>query len=119
MDHLFLALIGLTAGVFSGLLGIGGGLVMIPALVFFMGYSQHMAQGTSLAVMVFPIGVFAALEYYRNGQVNPAAVAVIAVAFIVGGYFGAKFALKIDAGILKKVFAIFLIAVGIKTLLGK
>lgn len=119
MDHLYLALIGLTAGVLSGLLGIGGGIVMIPALVFFLGYSQHMAQGTTLAVMIFPIGIFAALEYYKNGYVNPAAVLVIAAAFVIGGYIGAKCAVKIDALMLKKVFGVFLIAVGIKTLLGK
>jgi uncharacterized membrane protein YfcA len=112
MEYACLALIGITAGV-------GGGLIMIPALDFFLGYNQHMAQGTTLAVMVFPIGIFAAYEYYRCGHVNPPAVIVIALAFVVGGWLGAKWAVRIDASILKKVFAVFLIVVGIKTLIGK
>ena len=116
---MYLVLIGAAAGVFSGLLGIGGGLIMIPALGLLLGYSQHMAQGTTLAVMVFPIGIFAALEYYKSGNVNLSAVIVIAVAFIAGGWLGAKWAMRIDASMLKRIFAVFLIVIGIKTLLGK
>ena len=119
MEYLILVLIGAVAGAFSGLLGIGGGIIMIPALAFFLGYSQHMAQGTTLAVMIFPIGIFAAYEYYRNGQVNISAALIIAATFVVGGWLGAKFAVRIDASMLKKIFAVFLIVVGIKTLIGK
>lgn len=119
MEYAYLALIGITAGVFSGLLGIGGGIIMIPALAFFLGYSQHMAQGTTLAAMVFPIGIFAAYEYYRNGQVNITAAVVIALTFVVGGWIGAKFAVRVDTDLLKKIFGVFLIMVGIKTLMGK
>ena len=119
MEYLYPVLIGAVAGVFSGLLGIGGGLIMIPALTILLGYSQHMAQGTTLAVMVFPIGIFAALEYYRSGNVNLSAVVLIALAFVAGGWLGAKMAVKIDASVLKKIFALFLILIGIKTLLGK
>lgn len=119
MEYLILALIGVVAGVFSGMLGIGGGIIMIPALAFFLGYSQHMAQGTTLAVMVFPIGIFAALEYYRNGYVNPMPVVAVALAFVVGAYLGAKIAVRIDASVLKKVFALYLIVIGVKMLMEK
>ena len=119
MEYLILALIGAVAGAFSGLLGIGGGIIMIPALAFFLGYNQHMAQGTTLAVMIFPIGIFAALEYYRSGYVNPPAVVAIALAFVAGAYLGAKLAVRIDASILKKVFALYLIVIGVKMLMEK
>jgi len=113
------AAIGLTAGVFSGLLGIGGGIIMIPALVFFMGYSQHLAQGTTLAAMVLPIGLLAAAEYYKQGNVNISSAVIIAVSFVLGGFFGAKIALIANASVLKKIFAVFLIAIGIRMLLSK
>ena len=82
MEYFYLIVIGLSAGVLSGLLGIGGGILMIPALVLFLGYNQHLAQGTTLAAMVLPIGILAAMEYYKKGYVNIFAAAIIAAAFV-------------------------------------
>jgi uncharacterized protein len=109
-----LVLIGLMAGVFGGLFGVGGAIVMIPAMVYFLGVDQHTAQGTSLAVMLPPIGLFAAYNYYKAGQVNIWYAAIIAVTFLIGGYFGAKIALNLPENLMKKIFGIFLILVALR-----
>jgi uncharacterized membrane protein YfcA len=109
-------LIGLTAGVLSGLIGIGGGVLIIPILVFLLGFSQHMAEGTTLAAMVPPIGILAAYVYYQNGNVDLKAAGFIALGFVVGGLFGAKIAQQISHESLQKIFAVVLILVGIKML---
>jgi len=114
-----LVLIGVAAGILSGFVGIGGGLLMVPALVYFMGMSQHGAQGTSLAVMLPPIGVLAAYNYYKAGELNWKYALVIAVFFVIGGYFGSKFALRIDARMLKKIFGIGLLFVALRMIFGK
>ncbi len=116
---LILVIIGLFSGAFSGLVGIGGGVIIIPALVLFLGLSQHEAQGTSLAILLPPIGLMAAYQYYKSGNVNLIYAIVIAITFFIGGYFGAKFAVKMPQDILKKVFGIFLLLLAIKTLWGK
>jgi uncharacterized membrane protein YfcA len=92
---------------------------MIPALVFFMGFSQQMAQGTSLAVMLPPIGIFAAYNYWKAGQVNIKFALILALAFIVGSYFGSKFALNLPQTLLKKIFGILLLLVAAKMLFSK
>ena len=109
--------IGLVAGVFSGLIGIGGGVIMIPALIFIMGYEQHLAQGTTLAAMVLPIGFFAALEYYRGGYVNIPVALLIALGFVVGGYFGARFAVGIDADLLRKIMGAVLLVLSVRMIM--
>lgn len=106
---LILVLIGLAAGAFGGFVGLGGGIIMIPAMVLFLGMSQYMAQGTSLAVMLPPIGILAAYNYWKAGQLNIRYALIIAVAFVVGSYFGSKFALKIPEDTMRKMFAIFLL----------
>lgn len=111
--------IGFFAGILSGILGIGGGIVMIPALVYILGYSQHLAQGTTLAAMVLPIGFFAAWQYYKNGFVDISVAILIALGFVAGGYLGAKVAVSIDAGSLKKVFGAALLFISIKLLFFK
>jgi len=116
---ILLLLIGIVTGVMAGMLGIGGAIIMIPALVFFMGFSQQMAQGTSLAVMLPPIGIFAAYNYWKAGQVNIKFALILAAAFIVGSYFGSKFALNIPQSVLKKIFGVLLILVAAKMLLSK
>ena len=116
---LILVVIGLMAGVFGGLFGVGGAIIMIPALVYFLGVDQHTAQGTSLAVMLPPIGLFAAYNYYKEGQVNIWYAVIIAITFMVGGYFGSKLALYLPEQLMKKVFAIFLILVAVKLLFTK
>ncbi|HPA71620.1 MAG: sulfite exporter TauE/SafE family protein [Spirochaetes bacterium] len=106
--------IGFAAGVLSGFIGIGGGVVMIPALVFVLGYHQRLAQGTTLAAMVLPIGIFAAWEYWKSGDVNVRVALLIALGFLAGGYFGAKYAVNVDEVILRKVFGVLMFALSIK-----
>jgi len=103
----------------AGMLGIGGAIIMIPALVFLMGLSQTTAQGTSLAVMLPPIGIFAAYNYWKAGEVNIKFALILAVTFIVGSYFGSKWALNLPQALLKKIFGILLLLVAAKMLLSK
>jgi uncharacterized membrane protein YfcA len=112
-------LLGLVAGVFSGLIGIGGGIIIVPALVLLFGLSQHTAQGTTLALMVPPIGLLAALAYYKQGFVDLKVAAFVCLGFFVGGLVGAKFAIAIPETILKKMFGVVLLAVSVKMILGK
>jgi uncharacterized membrane protein YfcA len=111
--------IGIVTGAMAGMLGIGGAIIMIPALVFFMGFSQQMAQGTSLAVMLPPIGIIAAYNYYKAGQVDIKFAIVLAAAFLVGSYFGSKLALNLPQAALKKIFGVLLLLVAAKMLLSK
>ena len=100
--------IGLAAGILSGLVGVGGGLIVVPALIFFLGYSQHQAQGTSLGLLLLPVGILAVINYYNKGQVDIKVVAVMGIAFVLGGWLGSKLALRLPADTVKKIFAIFL-----------
>lgn len=105
---LLLIAIGLIAGAFSGMIGLGGAIVIIPALVLILGMNQYQAQGTSLAVMLPPIGILAAYNYYRAGQLNLKYALIIAMAFIVGAYIGSGFALRLPVYTLRKVFGFVL-----------
>jgi len=116
---LILIVIGLMAGVFGGIFGVGGAVVMIPAMVYFLGVDQHTAQGTSLAVMLPPIGLFAAYNYYKEGQVNIWYAVIIAAAFMIGGYFGSKIALNLPENLMKKIFGIFLILTALRLIFSK
>ena len=116
---LILLAIGLITGVMAGMLGIGGAIIMVPALVFIMGFSQQMAQGTSLAVMLPPIGIIAAYNYWKAGQVNLKFALILAVAFLIGSYFGSKLALSLPQPVLKKIFGILLLLVAARMLLSK
>lgn len=114
-------IIGLAAGMLSGLVGVGGGIIMVPALVFFMNYTQHQAQGTSLAVLTLPVVILASLYYYHQCQkagtpIDLKIVALLAGGFIIGGYFGSKMALAIDQQTLKKIFAVILFYTAFKML---
>ncbi|MBK9291631.1 MAG: sulfite exporter TauE/SafE family protein [Bacteroidetes bacterium] len=113
---LLLIAIGLFAGVFSGMIGLGGGLIIIPALIYLLHLDQHTAQGTSLAIMLPPIGLMAAINYYKAGALNIRYAALIAIAFFIGGWFGSKLALNISGDMLRKIFAISLLAVAIRML---
>jgi uncharacterized membrane protein YfcA len=120
MTTIFILLaIGIVAGAFAGLLGVGGGIILIPALVFFMGLGQQAAQGTSLAMMLPPIGILAAFNYYKAGQVNIKFALILAVAFIVGSYFGSKIAVSIPQVLMKKIFGVVLLLMAVKMLLSK
>ncbi len=114
-------LIGLAAGMLSGLVGVGGGIIMVPALVFFMNYTQHQAQGTSLAVLTLPVVIIASIYYYYQCQklgtpIDLKVVGLLAAGFLVGGYFGSKIALVINQDVLKKIFAVILFYTAIKML---
>jgi uncharacterized protein len=111
--------IGIITGVMAGMLGIGGAIIMIPALVYFMGFSQQMAQGTSLAVMLPPIGILAAYNYYKAGHVDIKFALILAGAFLIGSYFGSKFALTLPQATLKKIFGVLLLLVAVKMLFSK
>jgi len=116
---LILIIIGMMAGVFGGMFGVGGAIVMIPAMVYFLGVDQHTAQGTSLAVMLPPIGLFAAYNYYKEGQVNIWYAFIIAAAFMIGGYFGSKIALNLSENLMKKIFGVFLLLTALKLIFSK
>jgi len=116
---LILIVIGIITGIMAGMLGIGGAIIMIPALVFFLGTSQQMAQGTSIAVMLPPIGILAAYNYYKAGHVNITFAIILAVCFLIGSYFGSKWALNIPQAMLKKIFGVLLLLVAIKMLFSK
>ena len=105
---MILLLIGLFAGILSGLVGVGGGLIIVPALIFFLGYSQHQAQGTSLGLLLLPVGILAVLNYYNKGYIDIKVVAIMSIAFIFGGWLGSKIALRLPADAVKKIFAVFL-----------
>lgn len=116
-EILILLAIGVLAGMISGFIGVGGGIVIVPALVYFMGLTQHQAQGTSLLLMLPPIGILAVMNYHKAGNINWWYGGIIALAFIIGGYFGSKISLKLHPGIVKLVFGIIMIYISIKMIL--
>ncbi len=116
---IILVLIGVLTGIFSGLLGVGGGLIMVPMFVYFLGFSQHHAQGMSLAVMLPPVTFLAVFNYHRAGAIDWKMALMVSLLFILGGYFGSKMALRIDQASLKKLFGVILLIAGIKMMMGK
>ena len=108
--------IGLAAGILSGMVGVGGGLIVVPALVFFMGFTQHQAQGTSLGLLLLPVGILAVINYYNKGNIDIKVVLVMSLAFVLGGWIGSKIALSLNQETLKKIFAIFLFYVAFRFL---
>jgi uncharacterized membrane protein YfcA len=111
-----LLLIGLLAGILSGLVGVGGGIIIVPALVFFLGFSQHQAQGTSLGLLLLPVGVFAVINYYNKGFIDLRIVGIMCVAFVAGGWLGSKLALSLSEEVIKKIFAVVLFYAAFKLL---
>ena len=111
--------IGLIAGFLSGLVGIGGGIVIVPVLVYFLGFSQHLAQGTTLFMFLFPIGILGVMNYYKGGMVDWKAAAFIGLTFFIGSFFGSKYAVSLDQQTIKKIFGGILVLLGIKMLSGK
>jgi len=112
--YVILVLIGLIAGIIAGMFGIGGGLIIVPALIYFAGFREHEAIGTSLAVMLPPIGLFAAYNYYMKGYVNIKYAMIIAVTFMLASYFSSKLTVNIPENIVRRLFSVFLILVAIK-----
>ena len=113
---LILVIIGLAAGMLSGLIGVGGGIIVVPALVYFLGFSQHEAQGTSLGLLSLPVGILAVANYYKQGYIDIKVVAIMCLAFVLGGWFGSKIALALPQDIVKKIFAIVLFYTAFKML---
>jgi uncharacterized protein len=118
-EIIVLLLIGLAGGLISGVLGIGGGLVIIPMLVGLLGYSQKDAQGTSLGLLLLPIGILAVMNYYKAGHINIKAAGIMVITFVIGSYLSSLYALTLPEGVLKKIFAVFLLAYAIKLFTGK
>lgn len=114
---LALLLIGMAAGVLGGFIGVGGGVIIVPGLVFFLGLSQHAAQGTSLTMMLPPIAILAVMNYYKAGQVNIKYGMILAGAFVIGAYFGSKLSLKLPPEKVKFFFGVFMLVVAIRMVL--
>jgi uncharacterized protein len=106
--------LGITAGILSSLVGIGGGIVIVPVLVMAFGLSQHTSQGTTLAMLSFPVALVSAINYYKRGAVNWQFALILCIGFVVGSYFGSKVALDLPEKIVKRIFATLMILVAIK-----
>ena len=113
---LILLLIGMAAGMLSGLVGVGGGIIVVPALVFFLGFSQHEAQGTSLGLLLLPVGILAVMNYYNKGFIDIKVVIIMSIAFVLGSWLGSKLALSLPQDTVKKVFGLFLLYTAFKML---
>ncbi len=113
MQLIFLGILGAAAGVFAGLFGLGGAVIVVPALVFIFGFSQHQAQGTSLAMLLPPIGLLATWRYWQAGYVKLGVASVMAAAFLVGAAVGAHYAVQIPETLMKKLFGAALAIIGV------
>lgn len=111
-----LLLVGLLAGMLSGLVGLGGGVIIVPALVFLLGFTQHQATGTSLGILLLPAGIFAVINYYKKGYVNMNVVLLVFAGFLVGGYLGSRLSVSMPEATLKKIFAVVLLLIAGKVL---
>ncbi|TLY23436.1 MAG: sulfite exporter TauE/SafE family protein [Nitrospirae bacterium] len=118
-DDLLYVLLGIAAGMLSGLIGIGGGVIIVPVLIFLFGFSQHQAQGTTLALLVPPIGLPAAWAYFKHGYVNFEVAMLVCVGFFLGGFIGAKLATGVSSVVLERVFGIAMLVVGLKMLFAR
>lgn len=121
-DIFILLIIGLAAGTFSGMVGIGGGMVIVPALVYFMSYTQHQAQGVSLSMFLLPIGILGVYNYYKDGYITHETIRfalIMCATFVIGSYLGSKIAINLNQDILKKVFGAFMFLVSLKMIFGK
>ncbi len=117
MNDIFILLcIGMLAGFMSSLVGIGGGIIIVPALVYFLGMDQKMAQGTSLAMLALPVAFIGAYNYHKAGNSNWKVALILAATFMVGGYLGSKVTLSLNISIVKKIFAVFMMAMAVKYL---
>jgi len=111
MTQVLYVVLGVVAGMASGLIGIGGGIIVVPALIYIFGFSQHAAQGTTLAMLIPPIGLLATWAYYKQGYVNIPVAGLLCLGFVLGGYFGAKLAIGFPEVMLRKIFGVFLLVI--------
>ncbi len=118
-ELVILIIIGLMAGIVGGALGVGGGIVIVPALVFILGFTQHHAQGTSLAVLLFPIGILGVLNYHKEGYVDFKFALVLILAFVAGSYLGSLISIHLPEKILRKTFGVIMLIAALKMIFGK
>ncbi len=111
MTQILYVVLGVVAGMAIGLIGIAGGIIVVPCLIYIFGFSQHAAQGTTLAMLIPPIGLLAAWAYYKQGYANIPVAGLICLGFVLGGYFGAKFAIGFSEVILRKIFGVCLLVI--------
>ncbi|MBI9060455.1 MAG: sulfite exporter TauE/SafE family protein [Marinilabiliaceae bacterium] len=116
---IILLIIGLLGGIVSGSLGVGGGIIIVPALVYFIGFNQHLAQGTSIAILLPPTGILAAMQYYKKGFIDIKVAIILMTIFVVGAYLGSLISLNIPAKTLKKVFGLFMLMISLNMIFGK
>lgn len=116
---LILIFVGITAGVVAGSLGVGGGIIIVPALVYIFHFSQHQAQGTSLGVLLFPIGLLAVINYHKQGFINYRFVLILVITFVLGGYLGSLISINLPEKTLRKVFGILMLIAGLKMVFEK
>lgn len=112
-------IIGSLAGILSGLFGVGGGIIMIPGMVYLLGFNQHLAQGTSLAIMLLPVSTFAVIQYYKTGNIDLKATFWIIIAFVLTSYFGAKIGLSLNNSVLQKLFGVIMLIMALKMIFSK
>ena len=117
MSELMLLGVGLAAGVAAGMFGIGGGLIIVPALIFLLGMKEKQAIGTSLAALIPPVGLLGAAEYYRSGYINIKYAALIAVGLFIGAYFGARIVISMPDVLIRRIYAIFLLVIAARMLI--
>lgn len=113
---IILVLVGIAAGMLGGFVGVGGGIIIVPALIYFLGFSQMHAQGTSLGLILLPVGILGVLQYYKQGYVDFRVVFILAAGFILGSFLGSKISLSLSQDTVKKIFAALLIIIAIKML---
>lgn len=106
---ILLIVVGLAAGILSGMVGVGGGIIVVPALIFFLGFSQHEAQGTSLGLLLLPVGILAVINYYNKGFIDIKVVFIMSIAFVLGGWLGSRISLSLPQETVKKIFAVVLL----------
>ncbi|MBF6611166.1 MAG: sulfite exporter TauE/SafE family protein [Chryseobacterium sp.] len=109
-----LVILGLLAGYLSGLVGIGGGIIMVPVLVLFFGFTQHKAQGTTLALLMIPVGIFGVMNYHKTGNVDIKTALLLCCGFVLGSYLGSKTAISLSQDALRKIFAVLMFIVAIR-----
>lgn len=118
-EIIILVIVGFIAGIAGGTLGLGGGIIIVPALIFILGFTQHQAQGTSLAVLLFPVGILGVINYNKNGYVNFKFAIILIIAFVLGSYLGSIISINLPAKTLKKIFGVFLLLISLKMIIDK
>jgi uncharacterized membrane protein YfcA len=113
---ILLLIVGISAGVLSGLVGVGGGIIIVPSLVYFLSFSQKAAQGTSLGILLLPVGILGVLQYYKAGYIDMRSVCLVSFGFLAGSYFGSKIALNLSQDTVKKIFAVLMLLISLKML---